>query len=339
MENVKISVIVPAYNAEETLERCIISILQQTYRNIELIIINDGSTDNSGEIVERYYTVDKRIVLINQENAGVSAARNQGIFRATGEWITFVDADDYLEKECLSIAISRARQVRAELVLWNRMDVYRNRMEEKRVFGGMEGGKVLREELIEKVFYNTDGNLEMCSVYCRLFQRELILENNILFDEELIQGEDLVFMLDYLMHTDSAVWCNNATYFRTMRSDSALHQYSPHIGERLTILLDKIAYRMNSMGNEKIRKFYNVYVLRGPVTVYIESFICHRKNKRRRRERAIQLQSFLENERIKVALYGINYKELPINLKIKLFCVRHKVMLVLDIWYRTKKYM
>lgn len=339
MEDVKVSVIVPVYNAEKTVERCINSILGQTYKNIELIIVNDGSTDSSAEIVNQYCQIDKRIVLIEQENEGVSSARNQGLNRATGEWIAFVDADDYLDEHCFASVLPQAIITDTELVLWNRIDVYQNRMEEKRVFYSRENCKISCKELIEKVFYNIEGNIEVCSACCRLFYRQIILEKRLSFDKELSQGEDLIFMLDYLMNTDKATWCNVATYFRTMRNDSALHQYSPNIQEKIYSLLIKIVERLNSMTEERIKKFYNIFVLRGPITTCMECFICNDENRRSRRERAIQLNSVLENEKVKTALKEIDYRDLPMRLKVKLFCVRHKIMIVLDRWYRTKKYM
>ena len=92
----KVSVIVPVYNNEKYVETCIRSICQQTYQNLEILVINDGSTDGSRQILERMAEKDKRIRLIHQENAGVSAARNKGIELADGEYLTFVDGDDYV---------------------------------------------------------------------------------------------------------------------------------------------------------------------------------------------------------------------------------------------------
>ena len=98
MESVKYSIIVPVYNAEQFLERCIKSLIGQTYKNFEVIFINDGSSDTSGDILKKYCTSDKRLKLIERTNQGVSSARNEGIERAIGEYVIFVDADDYVEK-------------------------------------------------------------------------------------------------------------------------------------------------------------------------------------------------------------------------------------------------
>ena len=95
----KVSVIVPVYNNEKYVETCIRSICQQTYQNLEILVINDGSTDGSRQILERMAEKDKRIRLTHQENAGVSAARNKGIELADGEYLTFVDGDDYVSAD------------------------------------------------------------------------------------------------------------------------------------------------------------------------------------------------------------------------------------------------
>ena len=97
----KISVIVPVYNSEKYIEKCIESIINQTYRNIEIIFINDGSTDESLNIIHKYKKLDNRIKVINQSNSGVSAARNKGIKNSIGDYITFVDSDDHIDSKMI----------------------------------------------------------------------------------------------------------------------------------------------------------------------------------------------------------------------------------------------
>ena len=99
----KISIIIPIYNAEKDLKRCIDSVLTQSYQNFELILINDGSKDLSGMICQEYAQIDNRIKYFCQDNSGVSAARNLGIKKSTGTWISFIDADDYIEPDYCSI--------------------------------------------------------------------------------------------------------------------------------------------------------------------------------------------------------------------------------------------
>src|SRR5690554_7984530 len=113
----KISVIIPVYNKAPYLEQCLNSVINQTYKNLEIIIIDDGSTDNSLEICEKYRKKDERIQLISQENQGVSVARNKGIQKASGEWIYFLDADDYLELDAFGILMNETiqdKEIRSE---------------------------------------------------------------------------------------------------------------------------------------------------------------------------------------------------------------------------------
>ena len=101
-----ISVIVPVYNCEKYIEICIRSVLQQTYTNLELILVDDGSTDGSGKVCDQYVDQDTRVKVIHKENGGVSSARNRGIENAVGDWYSFVDADDFIDKDMYSILMT-----------------------------------------------------------------------------------------------------------------------------------------------------------------------------------------------------------------------------------------
>ena len=122
----KVSVIVPVYNVEKYLEQCLNSIINQTYKNIEIIIVNDGSTDNSLDIIERFRNKNKNksIKVISQENKGISEARNTGLKNAVGEFILFVDSDDYLELNCIARSVETIINDRSEIVIFNYTKVF-----------------------------------------------------------------------------------------------------------------------------------------------------------------------------------------------------------------------
>jgi len=113
--NKKVSIIVPIYNAEETLDRCIKSLINQTYKNIEIILINDGSTDNSYKICEKYKKKDKRISFFSKKNTGVSDTRNYGYKNSNGDYIMFADADDYMETNMVDKMLSVLEKEKASL--------------------------------------------------------------------------------------------------------------------------------------------------------------------------------------------------------------------------------
>ena len=126
-----ISVIIPVYNVEPYLRKCLDSIVNQTYRDLEILVVDDGSTDGSGAICDSYAEKDERVVVFHTENRGLSAARNLGLDNAKGEWINFLDSDDWMDSECFEFAISVAEDKKADLVFWGYVKEYENHSIEK----------------------------------------------------------------------------------------------------------------------------------------------------------------------------------------------------------------
>lgn len=333
-----LSVIVPVYNAEKTLERCINSIVDQSYKDFELIIVNDGSIDGSLSIANQYMIKDRRVRVLSQENKGVSAARNYGLQEAKGEWITFVDADDYLDIKCFEIVFKLDRIGFSELILWNRIDVYRNRQIVKKIFISDEWKSMSIENLRERVFYNADGNLEIASSCCRLFRRDIIEKNGIQFDPEVNMGEDMIFMLDYLKVISCFSFIDREMYYRSMREDSAMHGFNPQIERSVILLLKKINQHIEVKEYDNLLKAYQIYVLRGPVTTYLEGYLCNVQNKNGQKYRSEELKNFLNVGIVADAINEIHYTILSRRLKIKLFCIKHRKICILDYWYRRKEY-
>lgn len=192
----KISIIVPVYNVEKYLAKCIDSIIAQEYDDWELILVNDGSSDSSKAICEEYCIKDNRISLYNQENAGPSVARNLGIKKAKGEYITFIDSDDYVTHTYLTDLVKYDSDVIASgFDLWY-LD-----------------GRPTRRKTYDKLFFfstydNNIGEAIAIGEYkylwhspcCKLYYRELLISNNLLFNEDLNYGEDHLFNLTVLLH-------------------------------------------------------------------------------------------------------------------------------------------
>lgn len=167
----KISIIIPVYNVEEYLRQCIESVIGQTYNNIEIILVDDGSTDNSGSICDEYREKDSRIIVLHKENGGLSDARNTGINIATGKYITFIDSDDYISADMCQFLYDILKKEMAQISCCNRFMVYKNRIE---VYGKKEHYEVMDSERAIEMMCTWD--LVSVSAYAKLYLKDLFKE-------------------------------------------------------------------------------------------------------------------------------------------------------------------
>lgn len=176
----KISIIIPVYKVEKYLRRCLDSIIQQTFAAWECILIDDGSPDNSGKICDEYAEKDTRFKVIHQENGGVSVARNTGLNMAEGDWISFIDPDDWIEPDMYEIAYNRAEKDELDLIQWNYV-IEKNKNH-------------IKKHLDEKYFSYQDAEKYWLSVcWNKLIHRHLIFDNGFRFPIGVAMGEDKVF--------------------------------------------------------------------------------------------------------------------------------------------------
>lgn len=198
----KVSVIIPVYNAEKYLKRCLEAVLAQTHKDLEIILINDGSTDGSGEIIRSYD--DERIVVIEKENGGVSAARNDGLRKAKGSRVVFVDADDDPEADYIEKMTAAMDRRECGLVVCG----YRYKDIEGCEIGGFpnkrealhlkEDGYLSREEVVAGILLHE--SIASC-LWNKMFERELL--SGMSFDESIAIGEDLLFLIEYVCKCDA----------------------------------------------------------------------------------------------------------------------------------------
>lgn len=195
--NPLISVIVPVYNVENYLDRCVESIVNQTYTNLEIILVDDGSPDNCPMMCNDWEKRDSRIKVIHKENGGVSSARNRGLDVAKGDYIAFVDSDDYLEKEAIKIFFYSISCNDYDICICNVNNVNHN----GEIIDSTEYGRceLFREEILPTFLEATV--FDSYSVWDKLYKTDLIRKNNLLFDEEKRLGEDYSF--NYLCFKES----------------------------------------------------------------------------------------------------------------------------------------
>lgn len=197
-----VSIIVPVYNSEKSLERCLDSILGQTYKKIEIILVNDGSTDSSVEICKEYETIDSRIQLISIENSGVANARNKGIDIATGDYISFVDSDDAIDENFINIMYHSCVKYNAKICAVNVNYCYGNKI--KRPIR-MQNCVVESDKYYELLLNSIKGFV--CN---KLYHKSLL--KDVRFDEDIAIGEDLLFNVRTAHKIDRAVIVNEYLY-------------------------------------------------------------------------------------------------------------------------------
>lgn len=237
-----VSVIIPAYNVDKYISKCLNSVLEQSYQDIQIIVVDDGSTDRTLEIIKEYSSKDSRIIAIHKDNGGVSSARNKALEYATGEYITFLDADDALESDAIAILIKTIENSSADWVFagYSRRDETGNRLTDY-VFetGEFSFGTDLDRTrfIIEKILPYRVG----VEVWSKLFKSEIIRNNGLLFSEKCHIGEDYSFTIKYLMHISKIICISDRLYNYCIRENSAmggLGELDKALSERTYMLLD-----------------------------------------------------------------------------------------------------
>lgn len=209
MKNPKVSVIVPVYNVEWNLDKCIQSLVKQTYSNLEIILINDGSKDKSLDVCLKYKEQDERIIVIDKPNTGVSDTRNIGIQNASGDYITFVDSDDWVDETYVEDFNIRGFQNDKSIVVQGIIYDYPRRNLHNIMFQYPNVKLIIPDSLTEIKQYEIFNN--GCPV-AKLFSSKIIKDNNIRFNTKLSLNEDHLFVLDYYRYTDEVILIDRINY-------------------------------------------------------------------------------------------------------------------------------
>lgn len=206
-----VSVIVPVYNVENYLRECLDSIVAQTYHNLEVILIDDGSKDSSGKICDEYADKDNRIKVIHKKNGGLSEARNSGLEIASGAWIAFVDSDDYIDESMLRILVDLAQNNDAQVA----MCAFRATSESIDDNYALVTKVFNRDELLDVYVNRTEGYLITNSVWDRIYKRELVKEIRFVPNK---LNEDIMYTMEVFLRADIAAYTSEKLYhYRDIR--------------------------------------------------------------------------------------------------------------------------
>lgn len=266
-----ISVLVAIYNVEKYLPQCIDSILTQTYHNLEIVLVDDGSTDNSGKICDEYAAKDSRVKVIHKKNGGLVSARNAGLDVATGKYIGFVDGDDWIEPQTYQSALELIEKYQADIVKWGKKQALHKKITPIKLLGkpGVYEGKEITEVLVHIIKGDTvDPNIVSC-----LFKREIIERYKLRTPVGVDQGEDLYFITLYLLHTQR-LFLNLQLYWYNYRQNpmSLTKRYSSTYFSKVEKLV--LSYEKILLATKEPTAYLEAFYYRLNSTIFYVLFLC-----------------------------------------------------------------
>lgn len=234
----KVSIIIPAYNAEKVLARCIDSVLAQTFTDFELLVMDDGSKDGTAALCDAYAAKDARVRVVHKENSGVSDTRNQAINLATGEYLQFLDADDWITPEATALFVHAAEENRADLVI---SDFYRVVDGWTARKGSIDEEGVLSREEFAACMAKSPADYYYGVIWNKFFRRDLVEKYKLRMDEKLRWCEDFIFNLEYILHTERIFVLRAPTYYY-VKTEGSLVQQGLEIGKIVNMKMNVLEY-------------------------------------------------------------------------------------------------
>lgn len=245
-ENIKYSVIIPVYNAQRTLERCLNSLVEQNRDDVEIIAINDGSVDNSAEIVAMFAEKNNNIVAINQKNSGVSRTRNHGLDIANGTYITFVDSDDYVSQDYFEVLDSMDD---SDLGVFDSQDIGSD-TDSAELFTKLEQMDTMEEKL-ELLL----ASRKIMPPWNKRYKNEIIQKNSLRFVEDFKIGEDFDYCMSYALQCNSICIKNSILYYVDISDKASLsRKYRPHLDKQMTAVFQDIEQTFYNVIENKFNK-------------------------------------------------------------------------------------
>lgn len=306
----KVSIIIPIYNTQKYLGKCLESVIDQTLKDIEIILVNDGSIDESLRICMEYEKKDKRIKVIDKNNEGVSIARNIGIENSNGEYICFVDSDDYIEKDMLNNMYNSILNNEADLCMCNyvKENIYKRDYIDcdigKNILVNDEIRNLLIFPLIERGYNEKYHKLSgFRGPVAKLFKASIIKYNNIKFKKDLIIGEDFIFNLEYLNLCKKIIIDRGYYYNYVTNEDSVTMKYKEDAWNKIYI---KTINKLIEFLNEN--NYYNISKDRvnNIITKYFLICIWNEKNNKNKFKKLKIIKNICNDRIIKNALKNIN---------------------------------
>lgn len=315
-----ISIIIPVYNVERYLHKCINSVLCQTYKNIELILVDDGSTDHSGKICDEYSNGYTNVSVVHQKNAGVSSARNKGLDIAKGDYVFFLDSDDFLELNAIEklilngeadFIISKGYQItqNAKITIDNNIiksEIIKMSSYKEKIFTGMLNGRI------------------MPGPFAKMYRRSVLEKNHLRFNESIDFGEDAIFNFLFCNCATSFSNVNEYTYNYVDNANSITRKYSPKLFCRINNLVKLFKDELWSFLSFNHEEEYNSYI------IYLLNYLCigYIYNKQigmSSKEQRVLLKEITNREEYRYAIKNVKLGRLSLRRKLLIILLRLKL--------------
>lgn len=322
MDNL-ISVIIPVYNSERYLNKCIDSILHQTYRNLEVICIDDGSTDHSVEIVKEYIFKDKRVKLYRNEAKGVSAARNYGLDKCKGQYVMFVDSDDWIELDICREALKIIENEKADVAIWSYIREYSGCSKYRYVLGDTfriyqaEDIDILSRKMYgligEELSQPENANV-LVTVWGKLYKKDKIQNIKFVDLKDIGTSEDTLFNIEFFHKVTKAIYIPECAYhYRKNNSTSITTKYNPYLYEQWNNLYNKMKESIQIKKNSAFyEEAFSNRVALGLVPLILNIVISEEGI----RKQNIKIKNILYDEEYEKSILKLQTKYMPIHWKL-----------------------
>lgn len=329
-----VSVIIPVYNVEKYLRKCLDSVTAQTYTALEIICVNDGSPDNSSEILEEFAKKDSRVKIINQANKGLSGARNTGIEAATGDYIVFLDSDDWIDTEAVESAVGKTEN--ADTVMWGYVREFADKSLEKKIFDGdrsfdKNGTRELHRRLAGlagEELANPENTDALVTAWGKLYTTRIIKDNNLQFvDTKIIGTEDLLFNMQYFCFAERCYFIDKPyNHYRKDNETSLTRRYKAELFSQWSELYSRIEKCIdeNNLGEDFCKALDNRICL-SMIGLGLNE-LCNGKSHSKRIK---NLKAVLDSERYRKAFANLDFSYFPIHWKLFFaFCKKRRILFV-----------
>lgn len=317
-----ISIIVPVYKVESFICQCVDSILAQTYRDLEIILVDDGSPDNCPAICDAYAHKDSRVKVVHKENGGLMSARQAGINAATGDYVGFVDGDDWIEPDMYASLADAAYKYNADMVFCEFNFAYADRvnLSEQKFSKPFYSKKELENEiypvmLFDGAFYSF-GVSPSC--WSKLFKKNLLQENLLKVDQSITIGEDAAFTYPCIIGAESAAYVNKHLYNYRINPKSMTNAYSSNMENIILIpyYALKKAFGSSDYDFSAQLNYYLIYLVNGIIRNEAKA-----GNGRSLKDTKSVLHKFLKNKDVCAAAKSLDYSLLPFHTKVVAKCL------------------